>query len=217
WNWIGQWFNSGAPPALAPADLQSAEAAFNRGDLTRAVEMAQRILDEKPDDTGALVLLVRALIYRSYSDYNRDGDRGAALTLISSAAARMPQNDDLQAAYAFVLQAAGDPVNAVEVARKVLDRSPHHALARMALAMGFSNVGSHQVALRESLQAVTESGWRMDTHRALAISYSGVGDYNIAIQSIERAIRLNDRLIPLYFERALYSRQIGDADAASVA
>src|SRR5690606_27027609 len=113
--------------------------------------------------------------------------------------------------------AAGDPVNAVEVARKVLDRSPHHALARMALAMGFSNVGSHQVALRESLQAVTESGWRMDTHRALAISYSGVGDYNNAIQSIERAIRLNDRLIPLYFERALYARQIGDADAASVA
>jgi tetratricopeptide (TPR) repeat protein len=217
WNWIGQWFNSGAPPALAPADLQSAEAAFNRGDLNRAVEMAQRILDENPDDTGALVLLARALIYRSYSDYNRDGDRAAALSVISSAAARMPQNDDLQAAYAFVLQAAGDPVNAVEVARKVLDRSPHHALARMALAMGFSNVGSHQVALRESLQAVTESGWRMDTHRALAISYSGVGDYNNAIQSIERAIRLNDRLIPLYFERALYARQIGDADAASVA
>jgi tetratricopeptide (TPR) repeat protein len=132
WNWIGQWFNYGASPALVPADLQSAETAFNRGDLTRAAELAQQILAEDPDHTGALILLARALIYRSYSDYNRDGDRAAALTLISAAAARIPQSDDLQAAYAFVLQAAGDPVNAVEVARKVLERSPHHALARMA-------------------------------------------------------------------------------------
>jgi tetratricopeptide (TPR) repeat protein len=217
WNWIGQWFNSGAPSALAPADLQSAEAAFNRGDLNRAVELAQEVLADNPDHPGALVLLARALIYRSYSDYNRDGDRTAALTLLSSAAARMPDNDDLQAAYAFTLQASGSPVSAVETARRVLERSPKHALARMALALAYSSVGSHQVALRESLQAVTESGWRMDTHRALALSYSGVGDYNNAVQSIERAIRLNERLIPLYFERALYARQIGDADAASVA
>jgi tetratricopeptide (TPR) repeat protein len=73
------------------------------------------------------------------------------------------------------------------------------------------------VALRESLQAVSSPGWRMDTHRALAISYSGVGDYVDASKSIERALALNNRLIPLYFERALYARQLGDADSASVA
>jgi tetratricopeptide (TPR) repeat protein len=83
--------------------------------------------------------------------------------------------------------------------------------------MGFSGVGSHDVALRESLQAVSSPGWRMDTHRAVAISYSGVGDYTDAIKSIERALALNNRMIPLYFERALYARQLGDADSASVA
>jgi tetratricopeptide (TPR) repeat protein len=110
-----------------------------------------------------------------------------------------------------------DPVLAVETAQKVLDRQPDHALARVALAMGYSGVGSHTIALRESLQALSSPGWRLDTHRALAISYSAVGDYANAIASIERAIKLNSHMIPLYFERALYARQIGDADAASVA
>ncbi|MAS37732.1 MAG: hypothetical protein CL610_27295 [Anaerolineaceae bacterium] len=217
WNWIGQWFQSGAPPALAPASLQAAEAAFNRGDLSRVVGMAQQILESQPNNTAALVLLARALVYRSFSDFHFEEDRQTALRLVSEAAANQPTDNDLQAVYAFVLQSIGDPVNAVETARRVLERDPGHSLARMALAMGFSGVGSHDIALRESLQAVSSSGWRMDTHRALAISYSGVGDYRNAIQSVERAIKLNDRMIPLYFERALYARQIGDADAASVA
>lgn len=217
WNWIGHWFQSGAPAALAPADLKTAETAFNQGDLNRTVELAERILAQHPDNVEALVLLARALVYRSYADIERSIDRETALEWLSAAVARLPQDDDLQAAYAFVLQSTGQPVSAVETARRVLERNPEHALARMAMAMGYSGVGSHDVALRESLQAVASPGWRMDTHRVLAISYSGVGDYTNAIKSIERAIRLNDRLIPLYFERALYARQVGDADSASVA
>ena len=57
----------------------------------------------------------------------------------------------------------------------------------------------------------------MDTERALAISYSGVGDYERAVASVEHALELNGRLLPLLFERALYARQLGDAGAASVA
>ncbi|MBZ0302753.1 MAG: tetratricopeptide repeat protein [Anaerolineae bacterium] len=217
WNWIGQWFNAGAPTNETLADMKTAEAAFNQGDLDRAVEVARQMLAVEPENPSALVLLVRALIYRSYSDYDRDMDRLTALEIATTAAAEHPLNDDIQAVYAFALQADGQPGVAADVARKVLERSPGHALARMALAMGYSGVGSHDTALRESLLAVASSGWRMDTHRALAISYSGVGDYRNAIQSVERAIRLNDHLIPLYFERALYARQIGDADGATVA
>lgn len=217
WSWIGQWLSLKPNTTESLVDLNAVEAAFNAGDLDRAVELAEQILALDPKNSDALVLLVRALVYRSYSDIGREMDRESALRLASAAAAEHPTHDNLQAAYAFVLQAAGQPGTAAEVARKVLERSPDHALARMALAMGYSGVGSHDVALRESLQAVTDPGWRMDTHRALAISYSGVGDYRSAIQSIERAIRLNEHLIPLYFERALYARQVGDADAASVA
>jgi tetratricopeptide (TPR) repeat protein len=217
WNLFGQWLPLGASITATPPNMRSAEAAFNRGDLNRAIDLAQQVLQSQPRDTGAWVLLTRALIYRSYSDYDRGPDRERALEGIRAVAADMPDQRDVQAAYAFALQAAGQPVAAVDVARRVLDLQPDHALARMTLALGYSGVGSHTVALRESLQAVGHSGWRMDTHRALAIGYSGVGDYANAVRSIERAIKLNDGLIPLYFERALYARQLGDVDAASVA
>ncbi len=217
WNWIGQWLSLKPMTSESLVDLKAAEAAFYAGDLDRAVALAEQFLAVQPDSSEAVILLARALVYRSYSDIGREQDRESALRIASAAASTHPFHDDVQAVYAFVLQAAGQPVVAAEVAQKVLDRTPNHALARMAMAMGYSGVGSHDVALRESLRAVTDPGWRMDTHRALAISYSGVGDYRSAIQSVERAIRLNERLIPLYFERALYARQIGDADAASVA
>lgn len=217
WNWIGQWWQFGAPVETNLADLRTAQAAFNSGDLNRAIEITQQVLAADPDNAEAVALLARALVYRSYGDFNREVDREAALRLIEAAGANHPLDQDVQAVYAFVLQANGQPVQAVDVAVRLLDRNPDHALARMALAMGYSSVGSHDLSLRESLKAVASSGWRMDTHRALAISYSGVGDYENAMTSVERAIRLNDRMIPLYFERALYARQLGNADAASVA
>ena len=217
WNWLGQWWGATAPVKTQVADLRTAQAAFNHGNLDRAIDLAQQMLAIEPENAEAISLLARALVYRSYSDYDRDRDRDTALRLTTAAVDGVSLNDDLNATHAFILQANNQPVEAVKVAEQVLQRDPEHALARMALAMGYGSVGSHDIALRESLQAVTDPGWRMDTHRALAISYSGVGDYESASESIERAIRLNDRLIPLYFERALYARQLGNADAATVA
>ena len=217
WSWIGQWWQFGAPVETNIASLRTAQAAFNSGNLDRTIEIVQQLLAIEPENAEAIALLTRALVYRSYSDYNLDIDRETALQLIESVEANHTLDQDVQATYAFVLQANGEPVQAVDVASRVLDRNPDHALARMAMAMGYSSVGSHDVALRESLKAVASPGWRMDTHRSLAISYSGVGDYQNAMSSIERAILLNDHMIPLYFERALYARQLGNADAASVA
>lgn len=217
WNWIGQWRSAAAPVETGMADLRTAQTAFNQGELDRAIGQAQQVLTARPDDPAATVLLARALVYRSYSDYDGELDRETALRFTTGAVVKSAFDSDLYATHAFTLQANGQPGEAVNVAEKVLRRDPQHALARMALAMAYSSAGSHDWSLRESLQAVTDPGWRMDSHRALAISYSGVGDYQNAIESVGRAIRLNDHLIPLYFERALYARQLGDADAATVA
>src|SRR5690606_18712221 len=130
---------------------------------------------------------------------------------------RFPKNPDVMAVHAFALQANGQPVAGAQIAEAALTADPNHALARMALALSYSGVGSHDISLRENLQAVQLPGWQMDTNRALALSYSGMGDYQKAVETVEKAIDLNPRLLPLYFERALYARQLGDSDAATVA
>lgn len=217
WNWFSQRLNVAAPRSTgANVDLNPAQAAFDRGDLDSAVNLAQQVLDAQPDNTAALTLLTRALIYRSYVDYNRAVDRESALQITGEALTRAPRNLDILAAHAFALQANGKPGQAAETAQRVLKDNPEHVLARVALALAYSGVGSHEVSLRESLRAI-EAGNNVDALRTLALSYGGVGDFQNAIQSVEKAIALNNRLIPLHFERASYARQVGDVDTATVA
>jgi tetratricopeptide (TPR) repeat protein len=213
----GQLWHLGAPQETPQLDLGPALQAFNRGDLDEAIALSQQLVVAQPDHVGAVLVLARALIYRSYSDYDRDPDREAALRITSDMLTRHPRNTDIMAVHAFALQASGQPVTAAQIAQEALKDNPDHALARMALALSYSGVGSHEVSLRENLLAAQQPGWQLDTQRALALSYSGVGDYRQAIEAVEKAIALNPRLIPLYFERALYARQLGDADAATVA
>lgn len=216
WAWIGQRIAPAAAPGPV-ADLGPALQAFDRGDLDAAVNLAQQALAADPSSAAAPVLLARALVYRSYSDYNRDIDRESALQITTEALALHPSDVDVMAAHAFALQAARQPQAAAELARRALDRAPDHALARVALGLAYSGVGSHEIALRETQRAAQSAGWRLDALRALALGYSGVGDYAAAVRTIEQALALNPRLIALHFERAAYARLIGDADAATVA
>jgi tetratricopeptide (TPR) repeat protein len=217
WNWIGQRLNISGPQQSNMDLLAGAEAAFARGDLDTAISLARQLVTKNPDDEQAVVILARALIYRSYGDYNRAVDRQSALELTTEAVNRKPNNDALLAIHAFALQAAGKQPEAARIAARVLEHSPQNGLARTALALAYGGAGSLEIALRESLQAAQSTDWRMDAQRALAISYSDLGDYPNAIKAIERAITLNTRLVPLYFERALYAMQIGDADGATAA
>lgn len=217
WLRLGQWMTFGTPVETPLVDLGPSLQAFNRGDLDTAITLAQQLLVSEPDNVGAVMVLARALIYRSYADYDVEGDRQVALQITSEMLTRFPRNPDVMAVHAFALQANGQPVAGAQIAEAALKEDPNHALARMALALSYSGVGSHDISLRENLQAVQQPGWQMDTNRALALSYSGIGDYQKAIETVEKAIELNPRLLPLYFERALYARQLGDADAATVA
>jgi tetratricopeptide (TPR) repeat protein len=101
----------------------------------------------------------------------------------------------------------------------VLENQPNHTLARTALALAYGGAGSFEIALRESLQAVqtATTADALDALRALAISYGDLGNYEEAGRTVERAITFNPQIVTLYFERALYALQLGDADAATVA
>lgn len=219
------WFvlRGGTPEAPTPDLLYAAAAAFNQGDLDHSIVQARRLLaqpPEAPEAYGALVqLLARALVYRSYSDYNRTADRQSALEVTEEAYAKTPTNAQVAAAHAFALAVNGQPADSAEIARRILEEQPNYTLARTALALAYGAAGAHEQALRESLQAVetARGGAALDPLRALAIAYSDMGNYLEAGRTVEVALGIHNRLLTLYFERALYAMQLGDTDGATVA
>lgn len=206
----------------APADaLAGGVMAYAAGDLDRAVLLARRALAADPARIEAARLLVRALIYRSYSEYDRARDRQAAMTAAEqTVAALRPFDPEGLALLAFALQAADRPYEAAEAALAALERTPTDAFARAALGLAYSAVGAHDAAFRQATQALrdaTDRDTQIDALRALAITYRDRGLYADALRTVEQALTINDHLLPLHFERAAYALQQSDYNRATVA
>lgn len=216
WDVVSRTFL--APPGAIPS-LAAGEVAFAQGDLTQAMSVAQQQVAAHPDDPAALTLLTRALIYRSYTDYNRDSDRAQALAYTQVAADANPWNFDILAIHAFALQANDKPDQASRLAVRVIERAPENIAARLALALAYGKQGLFEAALREARRGVEISdqralSWRMDARRVLAIALSDTGQYSDALQVVREAIALNQAMLPLHFEQALYAIHAGKPDGA---
>lgn len=207
-----------APPGTLPS-LAAGEAAFAQGNLTQAMSIAQQQVAAHPDDPAALTLLVRSLIYRSYTDYNRDSDRAQALMYTQAAADAHPWNFEILAVHAFALQANDRSDQASRLAVRVIERAPENMIARLALALAYGKQGLFEAALREARRGVEISdqralSWRMDARRVLAIALSDAGQYDDALQTVREAITFNQAMLPLHFEQALYAIHAGKMDGA---
>ncbi|MFN8530655.1 MAG: hypothetical protein U0670_18780 [Anaerolineae bacterium] len=220
--WLVAPRGDAANAALNADQRRAAARAFAIGDLNGAIESARAALSANPVDSGALAVLVRALIYRSYADYDGAIDQELALEAARDAYQLDPLDIDLQAVQAFALANIGDVAMGVDLAQRVLQHQPQNALARTAAGLAYTRAGNHALARRELEQAVTDSAsyangaFRLDALRALALAQSNLGDYAAAGATVEEALSLNNQILLLYFERALYALQIGNTDAATV-
>ncbi|MFZ4816467.1 MAG: tetratricopeptide repeat protein [Phototrophicaceae bacterium] len=208
---LSAWWQPAEDPTIA------ALTAFERGDYTRAIQESSVALSQDPTNGSATMTHTRALIYRSYVDFRYSADLTDALAFAAQQAERAPQSADALAAYAFALQANGDGATAATVANRALMLVPTHVLARTALALGYARVGSFEIALRESqaaLEADPQAPEAFDARRAVAISTADLGRYSDAGDQLQTLIARYEGSLPLYFERALYARQVGDAEAA---
>lgn len=215
WGWLGQRLLTHPLPIMTQGDLSEAERAFAAGDLGAAITAARRVFDRQPDRADALLLLVRALVYHSYTDWQRETDRQTALDIAAGAINRLSRQPDALAAHALALHANRKSREAYSVAQRALQLDPQHALARVVLALSYGGVGAYESALQEHLRLGEPGQWTVDALRALAISYSDLGRYAEAGQAIDRALALNNRLPLLHFERALYAIQLGDTNRAT--
>lgn len=198
----------------------AAQRALLRGDFETALTASQTALTRDPTESAAHVTLVRSLIYRSYVDFEYETDRADALELARLRTERADADHDVWAVYAFALQANGNPVEAVEVAERVLQVDPEHVLARSALALGYAGVGSFDRAHQESETARAhrpDDPAQFEALRAFAISTADLGNYAQAGELLDGLLEAQPRFIPLHFERALYAKQVGDAGRATEA
>lgn len=218
-DWWRDWFLQGD---LAPENitLNDAHWAYERGDLDKTIEYSRQLMARDTTDIAALEILVRALVYRSYTDYDHNLDRQRALEHTTESVGQFPYDMDVLAIHAFAQHANGKSDIANNNALRVINRNPESITARVALALSYGQTGLFEAALRESQQAVqlaTEQypNWLADAYRAQAIAYSDLARYNDALQSVERAIQQHRRLAPLHFEGALYALQQSDSDSAT--
>lgn len=220
-DWFTQLFNINNQSVLS-GDLQRAAVAFAEGNLDETVAFASAVYDANPDDITALTLLVRALVYQSYVDYDHDSDRQTALQFTQAMSSRVlfSRNADVLAIHAFALQANGRAEEAQRIAQTAIELEQEQVLARLSLALAYGQQGLFEAAFREAQEALriaesNNSALRVDALRVLAISYSDLGQYEDALGVVNRAIQLNRRLIPLHYEHALYAAQLGDNDTAT--
>ena len=218
-NWIGQWLvlQRSQRPAV---NLPAARGAFDSGDFNLAIDQARQVLEREPENESAYVLLVRALIYRSYSEFGREADRARALSLSGDAIGKLPRSAAMLALRAFALQANGMAEEARRIALRVTERSPEHVLARIALSLAYGSRGLFAAALREAEQAVRlaerDRVYLVDSYRARAIAHGDQGNYQKALIDLDRAVTHNSRLIALHFEAAHFALQLSDIDRATV-
>ncbi|MCA9889104.1 MAG: tetratricopeptide repeat protein [Anaerolineae bacterium] len=218
-DWIVEWLLNAN---VSQQSIERAQAAFARGDLGNTIKQAEELWEASPEDTESLILLARALVYNSYVDQQFEADRRRALQLTTAAYNQPLLRTRVQAIHAFALQANDRAGDATRMASAAIQRDYNNVTARVALALGYAQQGLFDQGLREARTAVeladnTESAWRMDAYRTLAIILSDMGRYGEAIAAINQAIAIHRRMIPLYFERALYAMQTSDTSSATAA
>jgi len=224
-GWLGQaqivdWMRVWLEPDAANLTLADVQAALSQGDLERAARYASQMRDHDPADLDAAVLLARILLYRSYVDYNTEHHRAEALALTEDLIRRYPSDMRVVGAHALTQQINNLPEDAARTALRVIGRDPQNMPARLALSLSYASRGLFDAALREAQRGVeiaqtSAPSWLADAYWVLALAYRDLGRYDAAALAIEQAIAVNSRLLHLYFERASYALQVGDADRAT--
>lgn len=217
WGWLADQLRG--PNTPPPDGLSDAESAFTSGDLDGAIVTAREVYDAEPERFDALLLLVRSLIYRSYSDYNHSLDRQVALQLADRAVQAYPTVPDVLAARALALHANGRAVDGFRMAERALTIDPEHTMARIALALTYGGVGGYNAALREAETVIASAPLPLhyDALRTYAVALGDLGRYADALTVSERAVKLNPRVPLANYERALFALQLGDFNTATTA
>lgn len=162
--------------------LAAAKAALARGKLPDAEQRLRKLLARTPEHRQALHLL--GLIAQ------RRGERGAAVELLTRAAAADPGNAEVHTHLAEARRAAGDPGGAERAARAAVALAPEAAPAWNNLALALQEQGrlaDAEAALRRAVEAAPRYP---RAHYNLGNVLRQQGRHAEAVASLRAALRL---------------------------
>jgi len=201
---------------------------FQAGNLDLAIESFNKAAAMDPTNTQLLIELSKIMVYSS-NTLTTDADRRTrlkeALSVIDQAKALAPNDSDVLATRAFVLNWNANPTLAGTESQNLQNEAESEALmalqmdSRNTLAMAYyAEILTDQykwVQAREYMaQAMENGGQYMDVHRIQAYLYEVLGEYNLAIGEYQKAIEITPNLTFLYNSVGRLYRHLEQYDVA---
>lgn len=185
--------------------LEQASAAKGAGDLDRAAELFQRILDRDPEHSGALHGLGEIEAYRHHDDQ--------AMGLLL----RATSLDDSRAPSRYILgclqQSRGDRDAAADSYQTALALDPAYAPAHLNLGFILQQRGDGEKALRHFRAATAAAPSSADAWVNLGYALERRRELGDARSAYDRALAIDPGHVDARFNRSMVLLALGDYDA----
>jgi len=172
---VEAWLAGLAPTALEEL-REAAKRALGEDRVEEAEQLLRKLVDEKPNDTAALLELARLVA--------ANGSRDEALALLDRIPEAAPEGEEAQREKQLLdLLAAGRRVRSLDAAKAKLAESPNDLEARFSLAGAAWLSGRAEMAMDELLEIVKrDREFREDgARRALLALFERLGHDHPAV------------------------------------
>jgi len=216
------------PTRTANSYVVEGSTHFQAGNLEKAIESYKMAITLEPENYALMVEMARIQVYSSNTlttDAERRQRLEEALAVINQAKALAPNDSNVLATRAFVLDWYANPTLAGDKTTDLRNEAESEAL--MAIQMDSKNplalayyaeILTDQykwVQAQQYMAQAMEIGQQyMDVHRIQAYLNEVLGEYNLAIQEYQKAIEINPKLTFLYYSVGRLYRHLGQYDVA---
>ncbi len=215
------YFNQEVVPSMGPIGLPSptptrspesfiseAEQFFKEGKILKSVDTYKDAIRNDPNNRENYVKLAILQAIQSVGGNYKDALDTVGLSLVG--------NNNYAMGYAvkgWILNLAGNYLEADAALKKALELEPKNALAMAYYAEMLINKGEYgdvEKAIQYSRDALSLGQDLYETHRSRGIVLFSTGNYEDAIKEFQNAITLNKNIPDLYSYLGYCYRAIGD-------